>query len=207
MNLTLALSALGILIGVLIGMLPMTLAYSAGRGWISAGYVFMWPLAVGGGAVISRILLLTLARKSGRKSATLAIVAMLGATSVCAIGAWVNCMNSFMTGFQHAIEARISPAAFQSWAETTGRRIAADTNTTPSSDVLPNGLATIFPSRPYLSVQAMGDTSDADILIRVRYGGGHWHWSLSYFSPRTNDVRSTSGLGRILGHGVSLATD
>lgn len=207
MKLRLILSALGILIGLLIGTLPMSLGYSAGRGWINPPFMFAWPLLIPVASVLSGVILLLLAGKGGWKSAGLAILAMLGVTVVSAIGAWASCMNCFMTGFQHNVEGRITSAAFQNWAETTGRRIAADTNIVRSSNMLPNGLATMFPHRPTLLAQDDDGDSAGDFRIMAVWGGGHWHWALIYRSSETNQPTVSERPKMNLGNGVSLSSD
>ncbi len=195
------------LIGVLIGTLPMSLGYSAGRGWVSPSYVFTWPLLVGVTLVSSGAILLTLAGKGGRKVASQSILVMLAATALSVVGALPETMVCFLNGFQRSVESRIQPAEFQRWAETAGRRIAADTNTAPSSSMLPNGLASIFPKAPYLVAQKIEGRPDADVFVKVVWGGGHWHWFLVYSSDQTNAPASANGRSRSLGHGVTLTTD
>lgn len=207
MKLKLTLSALGALIGLVIGTLPMSMGYSAGRGWIDPGCLIVWPLIAVAAAVVFGALLFKLSGESGRKSAGLAILAMLGVTSVSVLGAWASLMQSFMTGFKHNIEGRITSAAFQNWAETTGRRVAADTNIVRSSNMLPNGLATIFPHRPTLWAQDSDGDSAEEFRVMVVWGGGHWHWALVYRSSETNQPTVSERPKMNLGNGVSLSSD
>jgi hypothetical protein len=193
---------IAVLVGIGIGLLPLAVGYSAGRGWINPGWCILWPGLVGTFALIGRFLLAKRTEKTGsgswpRRSYWAALGMSVGI-------AWLGFMPAFMEGFREAVESRVQPQEFAVWAENRCRSNASETNSAANANSLPNGLESLFSSRHRIWIGSTGRRVEDVARLRGIWGGGHWSWVLGYSPDLTNEGRNFGGRELELGHGVWL---